>query len=298
MADPKWSDFRVVLALARGGSVTGAARVLGVDTSTVSRRLAAAEEAFGATLVLRGGGSFTFTPEGQAILEAAEAMEATVNATTINVKAMRADPVGVVRLACVPTALHLLRPFGAEVAERYPDLQVELVSGRAVVDMAEGGIDISIRTAEPKELDLVVALSFTWGSCLYATAEYLDRHGRPEKPEDLRRHQLVRYVTGLTHLPAFGWIEAHADPAFPAIRVENSDGARVVIEQGIGIGPLFCAVGDAAPLLHRVLDTPFDQMPSWIVYHASARGSARVRAVTEALVAFFKARRELLTGIA
>ena len=71
MADPNWSDFRVVLALRRAGSVAGAARVLGVDTSTVSRRLAAAEETFGATLIVRGSGDFVFTKEGLAIADAA-----------------------------------------------------------------------------------------------------------------------------------------------------------------------------------------------------------------------------------
>ena len=61
MADPNWSDFRVVLALCNEGSIAGAARILGVDGSTVSRRLAAAEDAFGATLIVRGGGDFIFT---------------------------------------------------------------------------------------------------------------------------------------------------------------------------------------------------------------------------------------------
>jgi len=82
MTEPNWSDFRIVLALEKGGSVTGAARLLGVDASTVSRRLIAAEEAFGAVPIARGGGAFRFTPEGMAVLKAAEAMETTVSTTT------------------------------------------------------------------------------------------------------------------------------------------------------------------------------------------------------------------------
>ena len=297
MSDPNWSDFRVVLALAKGGSVAGAARILGVDASTASRRLAAAELAFGAPLVVRGGAAFALTAEGRAIAAAAEKMEATVSATTRDVRAMRDEPKGVVRIACVPTALHFLETFGAEVAATHPGLQVELLSARDVVDLARGDADIAIRTAEPTGLDLVVGYRFAWGSCLYASKGYAAEHGLPATTEDLRRHQLVRYDTRVLHLNAFGWIEAYADPAFPAIRIENSDGARVMIERGIGIGPLFCAVGDSCETLVRVFPEPFDQIPSWIVYHESARGSARVRAVMDALVAFHKARQRLLTGL-
>ncbi|WP_076448331.1 hypothetical protein [Roseivivax lentus] len=78
--------------------------------------------------------------------------------------------------------------------------------------------------------------------------------------------------------------------------MENSDSARVIIEQGGGIGPLFCAVGDTCPALERVFPEPFDQMDSWVLYHESARGSAKMRAVLDALVAFLKARRPALKG--
>src|SRR6056297_1844767 len=120
MTEPNWSDFRVILALARGGSVTGAAQVLGVDASTVSRRLSIAEEIFGATLIIRGGSAFRFTSVGLAVLKAAEAMEAAVSTTTLNVRSMRQAAVGTVRIACVATAAHVLRPLVGEVAEPIP----------------------------------------------------------------------------------------------------------------------------------------------------------------------------------
>ena len=298
MAEPNWSDFRVLLALGEAGSVAGAARLLDVDGSTVSRRLAAAEAAFGAVLIVRGGGDFAFTAEGKAALRAARAMEAAVTEARASVRAARAGLEGVVRIACVPTAMHFLRGFGDLVAERHPGLEVELLSARGVMDLARGDADIAIRTARPTDLDLVVAHTFTWGSALYAAPAYLDRHGHPAIPADLRDHKLVRYGTGLTHLCAFGWIEAFADPAAPAQRVENSDSARVMIEAGAGIGPLFCAVGDTCPGLVRVFPDPFDQIDSWIVYHESARGSARMRAVLDLLVGWHIERRALVAGIA
>lgn len=297
MADPNWSDFRVVLALRNEGSIAGAARILGVDGSTVSRRLAAAEETFGATLVVRGGGDFVFTPEGLAIADAAEKIDATVNSTRINVRSMREDPIGTVQVACVPTAAHVLRPLVAEVAKAYNGLHLDLMSSISGIDLAKGDADIAVRTIPPKDPGLVISYAFTWGSCLYASKEYLDQNGRPDTPEGLRDHPLVRYGAPLLHAKAFGWVEQFADPDRPATRVENSDSARVIIEQGGGIGPLFCAVGDTCASLERVFPDPFDQMDSWVLYHESARGSHRVRVVLDALVAFLKDRRSLLTGL-
>jgi len=297
MTEPNWSDFRIILALDKGGSVTGAARLLGVDASTVSRRLAAAEEVFGAVLIVRGGGAFRFTPEGLAVLKAAEAMETTVSSTTLNVRSMRQAIVGTVRIACVPTAAHVLRPLVGEVAEAYPGLHVDLMSSISALDLSKGEADIAVRTLAPKDPGLVIAHTFTWGSCLYASADYLARAGRPETAEELRAHPLVRYNAPLLHACAFGWVEQFADPDRPSTRVENSDSARVIIEQGGGIGPLFCAVGDTCESLERVFPDPFDQMDSWVLYHESARGSAKVRAVLDALVGFLKARRAELSGV-
>ena len=146
--------------------MTGAAKLLGVDASTVSRRLATAEEVFGAVLIIRGGGAFRFTPEGQAVLKAAKAMEAAVRTTTLNVRSMRQAPVGTVRIACVPTAAHVLRPLVEEVASANPALYVDLISSVSAVDLSNGDADIAVRTLAPKDPGLVIAHTFTWGSCL------------------------------------------------------------------------------------------------------------------------------------
>lgn len=297
MSEPNWGDFRVIFALKREGSIAGAARMLGVDGSTISRRLAAAGEAFGATLIVRGGGDFTFTSDGVAIADAAESMNATVNSTRINVRSMREEPTGTVQVACVPTAAHVLRPLVDKIANLHSGLHVDLISSISGTNLAKGEADIAVRTIPPKDPGLVIAYAFTWGSCLYASPDYLAKHGRPETPDGLSQHTLVRYNAPLLHAKAFGWIEQFADPERPATRVENSDSARVIIEQGGGIGPLFCAVGDTCKSLERVFAEPFDQMQSWVLYHESARGSQRIRVVLDALVAFLRSKNQLLTGL-
>ncbi|MEL8054626.1 MAG: LysR family transcriptional regulator [Pseudomonadota bacterium] len=296
MTEPNWSDFRIILALSKGGSVTGAAKLLGVDASTVSRRLATAEEIFGAPLIIRGGGKFQFTTEGRAVLDAAEDMDAKISATTSSVRSMRETPIGTVRIACVQTAVHLLRPLARQVMDAFPGLQIELLSSMASVDLAKGDADIAVRTIAPTDPGLVIAHSFTWGSCLYASKNYLSTFGRPQLPEDLRTHQLVRYGTSMLRSPVFGYVEQFADPEQPATRVENTDSAQMIIEQGGGIGALFCFVGDASATIERVFPEPFEQLDSWVLYHESARGSAKVRAVLDALVPYLRERTALLSG--
>lgn len=296
MADPNWTHFRVVLALKNEGSISGAARILGVDASTVSRRLAAAERAFGAPLVIRGGGDFTFTSEGLVIADAATQMDAVVNDAQINVSAMRQQPTGTVKIACVPTAAHVLRPLVHQIAEAFEGLYVDLISSISAFDLAKGEADIAVRTREPKDPALVVAYSFTWGRAFYGSKAYFEKHGRPNIPDDLRDHTLVRIGTGNSPSKASALIDRLDNTDRPSIRVENTDSAQMMIEQGAGIGSLFCALADTNPSIERVFAEPFDQVDSWVIYHESARGSQRVRIVLDALVAFLKDNRAVLTG--
>lgn len=296
MADPDWSDFKVVLALGRGGSVAGAARILGVDGSTISRRLAAAEQAMGAVLIVRGGREFAFTAEGKATLAAAEAMETAVNAASAAVRVAKTDLQGIVKIACQPSAIYFLMPFQNIVTQSYPGLGVELVSGRAPVDLAKGDADIAVRNVRPTDLDLIVRHRFEWGSCVYAAKSYLEAHGHPTSHSEVAHQKLVRYHQNFLHLAAFNWIEQFADPAQPAIRADSIDMARSLIASGGGIGVLFCTVGDTTPGLVRVFEAPIDQTACWIVYHESARGSARMKAVLDLLIEYYVERRHDLSG--
>jgi DNA-binding transcriptional LysR family regulator len=296
MPDPEWSDLKVILALGRSGSVAGAARILGVDGSTISRRLAAAEKSMGAVLIVRGGREFTFTKEGNAALAAAEAMEAAVSTATAAVRLARTDLQGVVKIACPPAAIYLLSTFQDSVSQKYPALTVELLSGRAPVDLTKGEADIAVRVVRPTDLDLVVAHNFDWGTCIYAADSYLSAHGCPASAAELAQHKLILYNTPFLHLTAFKWIEQYAAPGAPVVRVDSVDMARSLIAQGGGIGALLCNIGDDTPGIVRVFEEPIDQIAASIVYHGNSRGSARIRAVLDLLIEYFVEHRNDLSG--
>ena len=295
-AEPDWNDFRIILALGRAGSVAGAARFLNVDPSTVSRRLAAAEAAFGAVLVVREGREFSLTSEGKSAFAAAEAMEDAADQARAAVRGARATLDGVVRIACPPVAIRYLESFPDAVASRHAELGVELLSGRAPVNLSKGEADISIRAVRPTDMDLAVAHSFGLGSGVFAAKSYVEAHGRPTTHADLAGHALVRYADPFLHMPPFAWVEQFAEPGAPGIRVDNIDLAQHRIGSGAGIGVLYCVAGDADDRLVRVFDEPIDVIDMNIVYHQSMRGSARMRAVLDLLIGFHIERRAALVG--
>ncbi len=296
MRQPEWNDFRVLLALHRGNSVVGAARILGVNASTISRRLAALEEALGATLIVRGGRGFSFTAEGRVALDAAEAMAAAATAAGGSVRASRAQMEGVVRVSVVPSLHEFLRPVPELVAAAHPGLAVELRSGRAVEDLARGDADIAVRTDRRLPADLVARHAFDLGLGLYASTGYLAHAGRPASTEDLRHHRLILYTAEFRDQPFAAWIARYADPGVPSTTVDSVEMARRLIGAGEGIGVLFCCHADALPGLERVFPDPVAHTAMCLVYHRSLRGSARVGAVAGILVGRIAAHREELAG--
>ncbi|MBV9941291.1 MAG: LysR family transcriptional regulator [Solirubrobacterales bacterium] len=295
MTEPEWSDFRVLLALGRAGSMAGAARILGVDASTISRRLAAAEKATGAVLIVRGGRDFAFTTEGQVLLRAAEAMDTAVAEAVASVRAARAELAGVVRLSLPPSMVHFLRRFPHIVAERHPGLGVVMESNRAVADLARGEADIAVRASRPTAHDLIIRYVFELGLAIYASRAYLDRAGRPSSTEDLRRHKLVLYNATFTSAPV-SWLEEYHDQRAPVSRVDSVDMALSAIAAGEGIGVLYCCHGDSYAELERVLPDPIASQSLHVLYGRAARGSARVKAVADFLIVYLVEHRDALAG--
>ena len=296
MAEAEWSDFRIVLALGRGGSIAGAARLMGVDNSTVSRRLAAVESALGACLIVRGGGEFAFTAEGKAALIGAKAMEFSATSIASSIRAAKTELEGPVRISCVPSMLRILMPFQALVSEKHPKLFVELDSAVRVVDLAKGEADISVRMTQPAEIDVIPISSFEWGAAAFGSKTYLERHGYPKSVDDLKAHKLVQYVETMLHLPLYNWMEKHANKNTPSMRVENTEMAFGMIMQGAGIGVISCFYGDESADIVRVFPEPVFSTTGWIVVHESSRGSARTRVVVDALAAYLAERKSSLSG--
>jgi DNA-binding transcriptional LysR family regulator len=295
---PEWSDFKVLLALARAGSVAGAARSLQVDTSTASRRLAALEEAVGTRLLIRGGREFSWTPEGRTLIAAGEAIEAAVAQALRTVHAAKTDVHGTVRVSVPPAFVPVLvRGLLPQLRAAHPELHVELAGGFERANLARGDADIAVRMARPEEPGLVACHAFDCGWFAFAAASYLHARGqRPERYEDLAQFDLVLYSEEMQRVPPLRWMEGYRGASRDVLRVDNVEVACQTVAAGGGIAVLPGFLGDTVPGLQRVFAQRVAINAGWIVYHESARDTLRVRVVADALAAYFREQRALFSG--
>lgn len=296
MGEPDWSDLKVLLSLSSGGSVAGAARELGVDASTVSRRLAALEESLGVTLILRGGQRFQWTPEGRTMLAAAETIRAEVARASGLVQAAQADlSLGVV-VSCPSGISSAILGCMVGVRARYPDLRIEIAAENRTVDLAKGEADIALRMFRPEDPSLVCRTAFGLGWAAYASRGYIEACGRPATPQGLEKHRLVRYVRALHKVVGPRWLEDHAGGSPSALFVDNTEVATTAVAAGRGIGVIPCPLGDAHPELTRVFDDPVGEAPGFLVYHEALREKACVRRAVDVLVEMFTENKSLFSG--
>lgn len=297
MNDPEWSDFKVILALGRSGSVAGAARVLGVDHSTVSRRLAAMEETLGARLVVRGGREFCLTGEGRTALQAAETVEAAIAAATRTIRSAKQEVAGTVSVSCPSGLVNIINRRLPPLLAKHPLLSIEMSADNRAVDLARGEADIAIRMFRPTEPGLVARKSFELGWVLYASRAYVAEHGAPSRATELSAHPLVLYIEAMHRVPGPRWLEDHRGTAKIALRTDNTEVAGQAIASGVGIGVLPPFAETIRPELVRLFPDPVASATGWLVYHETLRDSARVRAALEVLVELFDTHASLFSGV-
>ena len=292
---PEWSDFRILIALAHGGSVAGAARELGIDGSTVSRRLSALEDGLGARLIVRGGREFAWTEEGRAALAAAEAMESAVGGAVRACRDAKLEASGAVRIslspAFVPIVLNRMLPG---LRETQPSLRLDIRGDYRQVDLVKGEADIAVRMVRPTETGLVSRRTFEAGWCVYTSINYAGTRGTPANAAGLAEHHLVLFDETMHSVEPLRWMEQHRGANF--VRVDNLEIACQLITAGSGIGVLPALFEANTSGLLRVFPEPVTTNTGWVVYHEAARDKARVRAAVNALVEFFEAQTLLFSG--
>lgn len=286
--DPDWNDLRVILALAEAGSVAGASRRLGVNGSTIRRRLAALEGALGTTLLVRGGREFRWTDRGERIVETARRFEALWADTARRLNADSGAVEGTVRLSTVASLLSHLVPVQMRLRERYPTLRLDLRGEDQTVDVLAGEADIAFRMFRPRECSLVCrrVTDLSWG--VYASRDYVARCGAPVTLEELPSHYQLRYVTARHGVPALRWMDEHGGDAAAHSRINNPDAMSNVLSSGLGIGVLPRTLARRHEDLVELFEEPVVLQPGHLVYHESSRDCARVRAVIDAFFEYFR----------
>jgi DNA-binding transcriptional LysR family regulator len=279
MPHGEWSDYRYFLAVARRGSLSGAARDLGVDQSTVGRRLAALEAAVAARLFDRTPDGWVLTPAGEGVRAEVERLEEGFLAVERRLSGGDARIAGVVRVATPEAfASAFLIPHLAALKRRHPELSIDLVSGIQPVDLARREADLAVRLgAPPKQPYLIVRPAGAVRFALYAAPGYLARRQGARTRAGLRGHAVVAFGGDLALTPISRWLEARAKDATVAFRANTIAAVYDAVSAGLGIGALPCVLGDRGLTRLRAADEA--TAPIWTVVHEDLARSARVRAV-------------------
>jgi len=291
--DLDWDDLRYFLEAARAQTLAGAARKLGIEHTTIGRRLAALERALGAALVLRGPDGLRLTPLGERLLPITEQIERTVQSLSDLVE----QGVSRVRLA-VPSGFPRLFAAGlAALRSQHPGLLLEIVSGARLVDLEQSEADLAVRSAPGDSGDLIARRLCSSGWSLYAAPSYLARRAAPESLDDLSGHDLIGYHQSLAQMPPAQWLEARAGVASVVLRSREMTDIVAAAASGLGLAVLPCVLADVEPGLVRLTPEVLASRPLWLVYRREMRLSAAVSVVIDFVLEIIRANTALIEGV-
>jgi DNA-binding transcriptional LysR family regulator len=278
----QWDDLRAFLAVQRKGSYAAASRLLGVDATTVGRRIEALEEALGGLLFQRSRDGLLLTDEAARLLVHAERIESEVLASEREFQGAGKALEGTIRVTAGDGLLSaLLAPALGELLSRNPGLRVELLGDARHFDLARREADVGLRLRRPKEKSLVRRLLGPVPFRLFAHDAYLARRGRPTRVEELAEHDFICYGSSLDRTPPMVWLLPHlrrpprircALTATVASACAAGQGIAITMPQAVQGLPGVSEVLPRAPIPHREL---------WAVIHSDLRDNPRVKAVLE-----------------
>jgi DNA-binding transcriptional LysR family regulator len=282
-----WNKARAFLVTAEEGSLSAAARALGMAQPTLGRQVDGLEQELGIVLFERVGRGLTLTPSGLELLEHVRDMGEAAGRVSMTALGQSQALEGTICISASETyAAVLLPPIIAKLRKMEPGIQVEIVVANHASDLRRREADIAIRNFRPTEPDLIAKKIGDADAVLYATPDYIAEIGNPTKPYDLRHAEFVNMdhsgmmLKGLNTL-GLGLTEAN----FPLL-TENYLVMWELVRQGAAIGILDAYIGDADPVVRRVLPNLEPLVfPIWLVSHRELTTNRRIRMVYDFLAA-------------
>jgi len=294
----EWSDLRFVLAVQRAGTLTAAARSLGLNQSTVTRRLAALQRSLGARVLERRGATYVLTPLGERLRPMLAEMEERALALERAAQGLDTRPAGVVRITTVDAlAVRFLAPNLARFRQQLPDVTLEIDSSPRILDLGRREADLALRLGRPRQEALIARKVGRLGFALYAARSYLARRGLPRLGHDLEGHELIDDDEEQSWAPDVKWARGLTVGARVAARMQTWQGRMAAAEAGAGIAVLPCLLGDSSKSLRRI-GRPGDLIhyDLWLLVHRELRQVARIRVVHEFVAALVAQNASRLDG--
>jgi DNA-binding transcriptional LysR family regulator len=280
-----WDDLRLFLAIARAGRMTVAARAVGLDQTTMARRLNALEASVGSTLTERSPRGIRLTDAGAALVAFAERMEAEVSAAAQMLGGRDAAVSGTVRLA-TPEAFgtYLIAPNVPALSARHPALQLELSPQSRMVSLINREADLAITLNRPPKGRVVARRLVDYRVGLYASKAYLAEHGPIDGLEQAADHPFAWYIDDMLELPELRYLREISVDARPVFRSSSIAAQQAAVAAGLGLGMLHVFAAEADGRLVRILPEKVEIVRSyWLVMHADQQKLPRIRAVVDFL---------------
>lgn len=287
-----WDDLRFFLSVARAGRLTVAARRLGADHATVSRRITSLESGLKAKLFERRPQGYLLTSHGERLLAIAEAIETQAFAAQSEIGGADLALSGTVRIGA-PDGFgsYFLAPRIGTLADRYPDLDIQLVAMPRIPSLSKREADIAISLNPPKEGKIIARKLCDYGLGLYASERYLAAAPPLASVDDLAAHRIIGYIDDLIYTPELDYLDEVSKGLRPRIQSSNiiAQLAATVAGAGICVLPRFMAA--QKPLVPVLPEAVALTRSFWLIVHAELRDVARIRATVDFLVRETKAAR-------
>jgi DNA-binding transcriptional LysR family regulator len=291
-----WNDLKYFLAVARHGSTIAAGKALRISQSTVQRRPVELEKKIKRKLVSRTVAGYRLTDFGRELLPYAERIEAMVGDLERHVSDMGRDRGGVIRVTCPEPIVQRLTPLIERFHARHPNLRVDFVMSDRHLDLSKGDADVAFRSGDTDDelIGRKIADSF-WA--VYASQDYIERHGKPAHIEDLSQHPLVCLDESMSGHRVAKWLKEAAPNAKIAARNSSVLGMMYAVKSGVGIGPLPTAIANGEPGLVRVLGPIPELARSWrLLTHPDLRRMPRIAAFFDFVAEERDSLKSILTG--
>lgn len=282
MAD--WDDLRVFLAVARTESLSGAGKLLRLDPATVGRRIVKLEEALGARLFVKSPQGYGVTEAGLRLLPHAEAAEQAVQAAADDLRGGTGGLSGQVRIGAPDgCANYLLPQVVAAICDDNPGLEVQIVALPRVINLSKREADMVIAVSPPTAGRLTVQRLTDYHLHLAASLAYLDRHGTPQRREDLTAHRIVGYIPDMIFDKELDYLAEIGVTEVPL--ASNSVPVQLNwLRHGAGIGMVHDFALPSAPELVKVLPVEVSLTRAfWLIRHADDRRIDRINRFADLL---------------
>lgn len=277
-----WDDIRVFLAVARSGQMLAASRRLGLNHATTARRVTALETALETHLFVRRTNGCVLTGEGEAFLVHAERMEAEMLSAQANLGRTDSAISGTVRIGAPDGfGVSFLAPRLGGLTARHPDLRLQLVPVPRSFSLPQREADIAITVEQPVVGRLISRKLVEYSLSLYASKDYVERHGVPESAEALREHRLISYVEDLIFSPSLHFTREILRNWTAQFEISSAIGQTEAVRSGAGIAVLHDYIALNMPDLVPILPQFRIERAYYMVYHETARDLARVRTVAD-----------------